>query len=194
MKSGANIIDIGMVAGQTSPQEVKRAVAAVKAAVNVPVSIDTLNPVEIEAAVNAGVDLILSADAGNLEAIAPFAKDVAVVVIPTNQRRGIFPQKPQARVRMLERLIRQAKQLGFKKIIGDLILEPSHIVDSYVAFQEFTQRNPDVPLLIGIANVVELFDADSVGLNALLARLSSEVNVDILLTTEKTPKARGSVG
>lgn len=193
VKSGANIIDIGMVAGQTSPQEVKRAVAAVKAAVNVPVSIDTLNPVEIEAAVQAGVDVILSADAGNLEAIAPFAKDVAVVVIPTNQRRGIFPQKPQARVRMLERLIAQAKQLGFTKVIGDLILEPSHIVDSYVAFQEFNRKNPDVPLLIGIANVVELFDADSVGLNALLARLSSEVNVDILLTTEKTPKARGSV-
>ncbi len=193
VKSGANIIDIGMVAGQTSPKEVKRAVAAVKAAVNVPVSIDTLNPVEIEAAVNAGVDLILSADAGNLKAIAPFAKDVAVVVIPTNQRRGIFPQKPQARVRMLERLISKANSLGFKKIIGDLILEPSHVVDSYVAFREFTQRNPDVPLVIGIANVVELFDADSVGLNALLARLSSEVNVDILLTTEKTPKARGSV-
>jgi dihydropteroate synthase-like protein len=193
VKSGANIIDIGMVAGQTNPEEVKRAVAAVKVVINVPVSIDTLNPVEIEAAVTAGVDLILSADAGNLEDIAPFAKDVAVVIIPTNQRRGIFPRKPAARVRMLERLIAQAKQLGFKKVIGDLILEPSHIMDSYVAFREFNRNNPDVPLLIGIANVVELFDADSVGLNALLARLSSEVNVDILLTTEKTPKARGSV-
>jgi dihydropteroate synthase-like protein len=48
-------------------------------------------------------------------------------------------------------------------------------------------------LLIGVANVVELFDADSVGLNALLARLASEVNVSILLVTEKSPKTRGSV-
>ncbi len=191
--SGAHIIDIGMVAGQTRPLDAKRAVAAVRAAVNVPISIDTLNPIEIEAAVQAGADLILSADAGNLKAIAPFAKDVAVVIIPTNERRGIFPQKPAARVRMLERLIKQAKQLGFTKIIGDLILTPTHVLDSYVAFQEFNRKNPDVPLLIGIANVVELFDADSVGLNALLARLSSEVNVDILLTTEKTPKARGSI-
>jgi dihydropteroate synthase-like protein len=183
-----------MVAGQTRPEDAERAVAAVKSAVKFPVSIDTLNPVEIEAAVKAGTDLILSADAGNLKAIAPFAKNIPVVVIPTNQRRGIFPQEPRARVRMLERLIRQAKQLGFKKIIGDLILEPTHIVDSYMAFREFNRRNPDVPLLIGIANVVELFDADSVGLNALLSRLSSEVNADILLTTEKTPKARGSVG
>ncbi len=191
--SGAHIIDVGMVAGQTRPQDAKRAVTAVKAAVNVPVSIDTLNPVEIEAAVAAGVDLVLSADAGNLKAIAPFVKDVAVVIIPTNQRRGLFPKKPAARVRMLERLIKQAKQLGFKKIIGDLILEPTNILDSYVAFREFNRRNPDVPLLIGVANVVELFDADSVGLNALLARLASEVSADILLTTEKTVKARGCV-
>ncbi|MCW4000898.1 MAG: dihydropteroate synthase-like protein [Candidatus Bathyarchaeota archaeon] len=190
---GANIIDVGMVAGQCLPAEAKRAVAAVKAAVDVPVSIDSLNPVEIKAAVEAGVDLILSADAGNLKAIAPYAQDTAVVVIPTNQRRGIFPTTPAARVHMLERLIKQAKQLGFKRIIGDLILAPTNILDSYVAFQQFSGRNPDVPLLIGIANVVELFDADSVGLNALLARLASEVNVGVLLVTEATPKARGSV-
>lgn len=190
---GASIIDVGMLAGQTRPEDAERAIKAAKAAVNVPVSIDTLNPVEIEAAVKAGADLILSADEGNIEALAAFAKDVPVVVIPSNQSKGIFPHEPEARVKMLERLIAQAKRLGFTKIVGDLILEPTHIVDSYVAFREFNRRNPDVPLLIGIANVVELFDADSVGLNALLARLSSEVNVDILLTTETTPKARGCV-
>jgi dihydropteroate synthase-like protein len=190
---GANLIDVGMVAGQTRPDDAARAVAAVKAAVAVPVSIDSLNPAEIKAAVEAGADLVLSADAGNLAEIAPFAQDVAVVVIPTNQRKGYFPPTPQARVRLLERLIKEARQLGFTKIIGDLILEPTRILDSYVAFRSFAQRNPDVPLLIGIANVVELFDADSVGLNALLARLSAEVGVDVLLVTEKTPKARGSV-
>ncbi|MCW4028967.1 MAG: dihydropteroate synthase-like protein [Candidatus Bathyarchaeota archaeon] len=191
--SGANIIDLGMVAGQTRPSDAKRAVEAVKAAVGVPVSIDTLNPVEVEAAVAAGADLILSADEGNLEAIAPFARDTAVVVIPTNQRRGYFPQTPRERVELLERLIAHAQELGFKKIIGDLILEPTKILDSYVAFREFAHRNPNVPLMIGIANVVELFDADSVGLNALLTRLSAEVGADILLVTEETPKTRGSI-
>lgn len=191
--SGADIIDVGMCAGQTRPQDAKRAIKAVKAAVNVPVSIDTLNPLEIEGAVEAGADLILSGDEGNLREIAPFAKDTAIVIIPTNQKHGVFPREPKARVRMLERLIVQAKALGFRKIIGDLILEPPHTLDSFVAFQEFNRRNPDVPLLIGIANLVELFDADSVGLNALLSWLSSEVNADILLTTEKSPKACGSV-
>src|SRR5208282_675769 len=36
--------------------------------------------------------------------------------------------------------------------------------------------------------------ADSVGVNALLARLSSEVGASILLATEKSDKAKGTVG
>jgi dihydropteroate synthase-like protein len=193
VRSGADILDVGMVAGESLPEDAKRAVETVKTVVDVPVSIDTFNPVEIKAAVEAGVDLILSGDEGNLKAIASFAHDVPLVVIPTNQRQGMFPQTPVARVRLLERLIKKAKQLGFTKIVGDLILEPTNVLQSYMAFHEFSDRNPDVPLLIGVANVVEMFDADSVGLNALLVRLASEVNVSILLVTEKSPKTRGSV-
>ena len=62
-----------------------------------------------------------------------------------------------------------------------------------IAFHDFAARNPDVPLFVGISNVTELFDADSVGVNALLARLSSEVNASILLATEKSSKAKGTV-
>lgn len=190
---GASIIDLGMLAGQSNPKNAKRMVRAVKAVVDVPVSIDTLDPQEIEAAVSVGVDLILSADAGNLEKIAPFAKNVPVVIIPTNQREGYFPKKAQERVELLEELIAKAKKLGFTKIMADLILEPSNVLESFVAFREFGSRNPDVPLFVGVANVTELFDADSVGLNALLARLSSEVDACIMLATEKSTKAKGTV-
>ena len=54
-------------------------------------------------------------------------------------------------------------------------------------------RNPDVPLFVGVSNVTELMDADSVGVNALLARLSQEVDASILLATEKSDKAKGTV-
>jgi dihydropteroate synthase-like protein len=50
-----------------------------------------------------------------------------------------------------------------------------------------------VPLFVGVSNVTELMDADSVGVNALLARLSSEVGASILLATEKSDKAKGTV-
>jgi len=190
---GAHIIDVGMIAGKSSPENAIRAVKAVKAVVDLPVSIDTLDPEEIKAAVSAGVDLILSLDAGNIDHLATFATDVPVVVIPTNQREGYFPKKSPERIQLIENLIAKAKKLGFNKIIADLILEPLDVLESFVAFKEFGARNPDVPLFVGVANVTELFDADSVGINALLACLSAEVNAGIMLATEKSPKARGTV-
>jgi dihydropteroate synthase-like protein len=193
VKMGADIIDVGMVAGESRPSDAKRAVEAVKKAVNVPVSIDTLDPDEIKEAVAAGADLILSADAGNVEQIAPFAADVAVVVIPTNQRTGYFPAKAEDRIRFLEEIMEKARRLGMKRLIGDLILEPSNVLESLVAFRDFAVRNPDAPIFVGVSNVTELFDADSVGVNALLARLSAEVNASMLLATEKSSKAQGTV-
>ena len=193
VEQGAHIIDMGMLAGTSNPANAKRIVKAVKAVVDVPVSIDTLDPEEIKSAVSAGADLILSVDAGNIEKIASFAKNIPVVVIPTNQLEGYFPKKAQERVQLLEELIAQAKKLGFTRVLGDLILEPSNVLESFVAFREFADRNPDVPLFVGVSNVTELFDADSVGLNALLARLSAEVDASIILATEKSTKAKGTV-
>jgi dihydropteroate synthase-like protein len=193
VKDGADIVDVGMVVGGSHPSDAKRIVALVKEAVNVPVSIDSLDPAEIQAAVDAGADLVLSGDAGNIEAIAPFTSKVAVVVIPTNQREGFFPKKARERVAFLERTLAQAKKLGIAKCIADLILDPTDILGSFTAFHIFAQRNPDVPLFAGVSNVTELMDADSVGVNGLLARLSSEVGASILLATEKSNKAQGSV-
>jgi dihydropteroate synthase-like protein len=190
---GADLIDVGMVAGESRPADAKRAVEAVKRVVKVPVSIDTLDPDEIREAVAAGADLILSADAGNVEQLAPFASDVAVVVIPTNQRGGIFPAKAADRIRFLEEIMEKARRLGMKRLLADLILEPSNVLESLVAFRDFGVKHPEVPLFVGVSNVTELFDADSVGVNALLARLSSEVNASMLLATEKSSKAQGTV-
>jgi dihydropteroate synthase-like protein len=193
VKQGADVIDVGMVAGESKPETAAKLVEAVKSVVGVPVSIDSLNPAEIKAAVEAGVDLILSLDAGNIEAIAPVAADVAVVAIPTNQREGYFPKKAKERVKFLEEIISEARALGVNRVMGDLILEPSNILESMLAFRMFAARNPDVPLFVGVSNVTELFDADSVGVNALLARLSSEVGASMLLATEKSDKAKGTV-
>lgn len=193
VSQGAHIIDVGMIAGKSDPETAKRIVKAVKAVVDVPVSIDTLNPEEIRAAVSAGADLILSLDAGNIDKLAAFATDVPVVIIPTNQSEGYFPKKAQERIQLIEELIAKAKKLGFNRVLADLILEPSNVLESFVAFRDFAQRNPDVPLFVGVANVTELFDADSIGINALLARLSAEVDASIMLATEKSTKAKGTV-
>jgi len=193
VQAGADIIDVGLVVGESRPKDAKRVVAAAKAAVNVPVSIDSLDPVEITAAVSAGADLVLSADAGNIKLIAPLASNVTVVAIPTNQKEGYFPKKAQERVQLLEKIIKDAKSLGVTKILADLILDPMEILESFGAFRQFAGRHPEIPLFVGISNVTELIDADSVGVNALLAKLSSEVGASMLLATEKSDKAKGTI-
>ncbi len=194
VEAGADIIDVGMAAGESRPSDAKKIVEFVKQVVTVPVSVDSLDPAEIRAAVDAGADLVLSGDAGNIEAIAPYVHDVAVVVIPTNQKEGIFPKKAKERVQFLEQILEQAKNLGISRCIADLILDPSDVLVSFTAFRQFAERNPDVPMFVGVSNVTELMDADSVGVNALLARLSSEVGASMLLATEKSDKAKGTVG
>jgi dihydropteroate synthase-like protein len=193
VEAGADIIDVGMVAGESNPSEARRLVQDVKEVVDVPVSIDSLDPAEIQEAVKAGVDLVLSADAGNIESIAASISKVAVVVIPTNQNQGLFPKKAEDRVEFLEQIITQAKNLGVVKCVADLILDPSDVLESFVAFRQFARRNPNVPIFVGVSNVTELMDVDSVGINALLARLSSEVGASIMLATEKSDKAKGTV-
>ncbi|MEM3615127.1 MAG: dihydropteroate synthase-like protein [Candidatus Methanomethylicia archaeon] len=190
---GAEIIDIGMIAGESRPVDAEHIVRVVKSVVDVPVSIDTFDSTEIEKAVNAGADLILSVDAGNVEELASFASEIAVVVIPTNQCEGYIPKKVEERVTLLEENIGRARSLGFKKVIGDLILEPINVFESLKAFYDFSCRNPYTPLLMGISNVTELMDVDSIGVNALLTRIASEIGVNILLVTEKSDKCRGSV-
>ncbi|MCP8304972.1 MAG: dihydropteroate synthase-like protein [archaeon] len=194
--SGADIIDIGMIAGECRPDDAERAVKAVRSTVDSLISIDTMDPREAEAAVSAGADLILSVDGGNVEEMASFASDTTVVVIPTNYRKQLFPEEPLERVGLIEENIRKARSLGMNNIVADLILNPvisPGVVNSIVAFYEFERRNPEIPLLMGVGNVTELMDADTIGVNALLTGVASELGVGILLTTEVSDKARGSV-
>lgn len=194
--SGADIIDIGMIVGGGRENDADRAVRAVKATFEVPVSIDTIDPIEAKAAVGSGADLILSVDAGNVEEMSTFARDVPVVVIPTNHKEGQFPKNSKERVEMMKRNILIARRSGFTHILADLILDPigsPGFVESIVSFHEFRRIEPELPLFCGIGNVVELLDADTMGVNALAAGVASELGISLLLTTEVSDKCRGCV-
>ena len=195
-ESGADIIDVGMMAGRPRPGEVRRILEAVRSAVEKPVSIDTLDPSEIRAAVKAEVDLVLSLDRGNMEEVAPLLQDIPVVVIPTDVRRGELPRRAEERVRRLEENIEQAQEMGVEKVVADPILEPAltpGVFESLRAYHLFAERNPRIPLLFGVGNVTELMDIDSVGVNGLLAAMAVELGVSLLFTPEHSDKARGSV-
>ncbi|MCW3992132.1 MAG: dihydropteroate synthase-like protein [Candidatus Bathyarchaeota archaeon] len=193
---GADIIDIGMLAGRPMPGEIRGIIDAVRASVDLPVSIDTLEPSEIEAAVDGGVDLVLSVDSGNMEEVASAVSDIPVVVLPSNMREGSMPRRAEERVAALVDNIERAKDLGLDKVIADPVLEPPlhpGLMESLRAYQLFRQLDAETPVLFGLGNVTELIDVDSTGVNGLLAALASEVGADLLFTPEFSAKARGSV-
>jgi dihydropteroate synthase-like protein len=193
---GADVIDVGMIVGESRPEVASKLVKAVKKEVEGPVSIDSTNPHEIMAAVEAGADLVISVDVGTLEDLEGLPRDVAVVVIPTDVKRGYYPSTIDEKVASLERAVEFARSMGFKKVIADPILSPPlqpSIFESLVAYYVFAKRHPDVPLLMGVGNVTELMDVDSLGVNGLMAAIAAELDVSLLLTTEASNKTRGCV-
>ena len=195
VESGAEIIDVGMVAGGGNPLKAKLAVKSVREVVSTPVSIDTSDAEEIRAAVEAGVDLILSINAENMKDVSEFANKTPVVVTPADEKRNC-PTQVDKKIEQLERNLKQAKQLGFKKLIADPILTPiftPNLTESLVAYYRFKERNPDIPIMFGAGNVTELMDGDSIGANLLLASIAYDLNANIVLTTEASNKTVGCV-
>jgi dihydropteroate synthase-like protein len=189
VKSGAGIIDIGMMAGVDNSGVIPGLVKAVKSAVNVPVSIDSMSEDEIASAVDSGVDLVLSIGEGNQNVARGL--DVPFVVVPTD-KTGRLPASASERVRRLAVL---AKNFSGKKIILDPVLSPLNygFVESIKAFSLLRRKYPKTPLLMGAGNVTELVDADSTGMNALLAGIAAEIGIDLLFTVEASVKTRGCV-
>ena len=185
---GADILDIGMNFNDPSRAgELVRLLHTLDA----PVSIDTMEKENIEAAIEAGVDMVLSF---NHELIQEFEDlDTPCVVVP--EKDGHIPREPRERVRLLEENVDLALERGFSRVIPDPLLQPVSLgfVDSLTAYREFHKRRKDMPMLMGVGNVTELLDADSPGINALLAGAAMEVGAALLFTTEAGDKTRGCV-
>ena len=65
LESGADIIDIGCVSNKPNPNRIKEIINLIRKNFNVLISIDSMEKNEIFAAVDEGIDMILSLDAGN---------------------------------------------------------------------------------------------------------------------------------
>lgn len=195
VKSGADMIDLGMMAGENLSHKIPEMVALIRKYLgNIPLSIDSLNPAEIEVALESGVDMVLSLDHGNYEELLPLLqeKNVPAVILPTDYQQGWVPETISERVNSLIKLKNKCANI---EVIADLILDPINsqsIVDSILASQQFYKNNK-CPLFFGIGNVTELLDTDSVGVNALLSGIAMELGASILFTPEESGKTRGSV-
>lgn len=191
---GADVIDVGMIAGESNPELAFKLVDEVRRKVLKPVSIDSMDPEEIRMGVKAGARLVLSIDGGNMSKLPKYVRNIPVVVTPTNMREGIYPKTFRDALEVLRVNVKEAENLGYRKLVIDPMLHPPIIglSDSIVAYRLALEEFSN-PVLIGVGNVTEMIDADSLGVNALMACLAVELNVSLILTVESSVKTRYSV-
>jgi dihydropteroate synthase-like protein len=151
------------------------------------VSVDSLDPNEITAAVHAGAELVLSVNGSNIAVAQALARDAGLarfVVIP-DMGGGLDSLEPS-----IAQL--QAWRVPF---LIDPVLEPIGMgfMASLERYAEARRRWPAAEMLMGIGNLTELTAADSTGVNALLIAICQELGIRSVLTTEVIPWARGAV-
>lgn len=175
LAAGADIIDLGF-GFDASAEDVSRVFTALRD-LSVPLAADTQDPALIRAALPYA-DIILSLQEENIPHVGAevAAAGAAAVVVPGDAS--------------LAENIRAAETAGITRIIADPLLQPagSGLVSSLSAFEDVGR-----PLFFGAGNVTELIDADSVGVNALLAAMAHECHAAVLFTSEHSDKTRGSV-
>jgi len=181
--SGADVIDIGCTPGLAYPALADDVRALVSAGMRV--SVDTFDPGEMQAAVAAGAELVLSVNGSNIDAARELAGTGARVVVVPDLGGSLDTLDPS-----LEKLERW--DVPF---LIDPILEPiGHgFMASLERYAEVRRRYPGAGMLMGIGNLTEMTAADSTGVNALLVAVCQELGVRAVLTTEVIPWARGAV-
>jgi dihydropteroate synthase-like protein len=178
--SGADFIDLGC-----PPMEPFPGVGAVVRELKdrgYCVSVDTFDAPTIREADAAGVDLLLSVNSTNLDLVPDLA--CKVVVIPD------FGEGLDS----LERNLERVAATGASYIL-DPILDPIGfgLTAAVGRYAETRRRHPHAEMLMGVGNLTELTDVDSTGVNAVMAGVITELDIDYVLTTEVISWARGSV-
>jgi dihydropteroate synthase-like protein len=146
------------------------------------VSIDSWNSLEVEAAVRAGAELVLSVNSTNCDAASDWGCEV--VVIPDD-----FPT-----LAGLDEAIERLTAAGVRFRI-DPVLEPigCGFAASLNRYVEVRRRYPEAEMMMGIGNLTELTDADSAAVNVLLLGICQELAIRSVLTTQVINWAQTSV-
>lgn len=198
LSEGADMIDVGF-SPDADEKTVSSVFSFVKSVSPVPVSVDAADFAQLRSGIAAGADLVLSVDSRILDEYGRLLSKKASEGYPGFDRTAfvVIPDlfSEESRLKTLERNISAARKFGMKKIIADPILSPpgKDFLSSLMDYYLFHQRNPDIPVLFGTGNVTELFDADSVGMNALLTEIAGECGASLLFTPDASDKGQGAV-
>ncbi|NPA22734.1 MAG: dihydropteroate synthase [Crenarchaeota archaeon] len=193
VEEGADFVDVGCIAGEPRPENVRKIVKELANVLpsRVGISVDSLVPSEIQAGIEAGADLILSVMRGSFEKISDLdLRGIGLVVIPDNPYMSVDDMR-----KYFEEMCSIISRKDAVPIVDPLLSPPlMGFVESLCRYRSIRENLDQVPMLMGIGNVTELVDADSSGVNALLAVTCAELEIDLVLTTEASIKTLGSVG
>jgi dihydropteroate synthase len=179
-RDGADVIDVGCVPGEESNRTGE--IARILKSDGFRVSIDSFNRREVEDAVAAGAELVLSCNGSNVDWAARLPAEV--VAIPDNVRD----------LSSLDGTIEQLDACKARYRI-DPVLEPighgfSRSLNRYVQAREHW---PNAAMMMGVGNITELTEVDSAGVNVILAGVCQELGIRSVLTTQVINWARTSV-
>jgi dihydropteroate synthase-like protein len=179
-RAGADVIDIGCLPNTPFPQLAETVSTLISDGFRV--SVDSVDPQELLTGGLAGADYLLSLNADTLWLAAE------VESIPV-----LIPSQPGD----LDSLLRAMEQLDTsgRRYLADPVLDPLlyGFTESIHRYRELRRLRPDTEILMGIGNVTELTDADTGGINAVLAGIATELRISHVLTTSVSPHAKRAV-
>jgi dihydropteroate synthase-like protein len=150
------------------------------------VSVDSFNPIEVESALAAGAELVLSVNSSNANLAKSWHErsGAEVVAIP------VTPADADSLDRTIQILARDGVRFRI-----DPVLEPIGFgfAASLGRYIQTRRRYPEAEMMMGIGNLTELTDVDSAGINVVLAGFCQELGIRSVLTTEVINWSRSSV-
>jgi dihydropteroate synthase len=169
--SGADVVDVGCDPGETW-KGIGDVVRAMRDR-GLRVSVDSFNPAEVDTAVKAGAELVLSVNSSNREAARSWGVEVVAV-----------PDVPST-LEGLDSTIEALTGWGVPFRL-DPVLEPIGfgLAASLGRYLEVRRRYPQAEMMMGVGNLTELSDVDSAGINVLLLGFCQELGIRSVLTTE----------
>ena len=180
-ESGADVIDLGMSPDRAWLEDGPGIISTLKSR-GYRLSIDTLNPQEIQMADEAGVDYVLSLNSSN-RFLGQTLRAIPIVI----------PDSPDD-LASLDATVAELDRFG-KPYLLDPILTPINFgfADSLARYHAVRRKYPNAEMMMGIGNLTELTEADTTGMTALLIGFCQELGIRNVLTTEVIHWAKGVV-
>jgi len=178
--AGADVIDVGCLPETPFPH-LEDAVIALREG-GYGVSVDSVDSDELLRGGCAGCDYLLSLTRDTLW----LADEVPATPV-------LIPAEHADMVSLYDAIDTLSKK--GRAFIADPILDPIHFgfTESLVRYRDLRRVWPDVQIMMGSGNLTELTDADTIGMQAVLAGIMSELGITHLLTTEVSGHALGAV-